>query len=60
MPRAGSLKLFDAPEFAGVRSWPVEGFPNHLIFYLPLADGIDVLAVMHGARDIEAWLKRRV
>ena len=25
-----------------------------MIFYAPLADGIDVIRVLHGARDIDA------
>ena len=31
-----------------VRSFPVG---NYIIFYLPLRDGIDVIRVLHGARD---------
>jgi toxin ParE1/3/4 len=27
---------------------------NYLIFYFPLTDGIDVVRVLHGARDLEA------
>jgi toxin ParE1/3/4 len=32
-----------------LRSFPVG---NYLIFYLPLRDGIDVVRVLHGARDL--------
>jgi len=35
----------------GVRSLP---FGRYVIFYLPLHDGIDVVRVLHSARDIEA------
>jgi toxin ParE1/3/4 len=59
-PGIGSPKHFDDPGLAGVRSWWVSGFPNHLIYYFPLDDGIDVLAVMHGSRDVERHLKRRI
>jgi plasmid stabilization system protein ParE len=58
-PFIGSPKLFQSPSLAAVRSWWVEGFPNHLIYYLPLPDGIDVLAVMHGASDVETHLEER-
>jgi toxin ParE1/3/4 len=34
-----------------LRSFPVG---NHVIFYLPLADGIEVIRVMHGRQDIDA------
>jgi toxin ParE1/3/4 len=59
-PGIGSPKQFDDPALAGVRSWWVTGFPNHLICYFPTTDGIDVLAVMHGSRDLEFQLKRRI
>jgi toxin ParE1/3/4 len=35
----------------GVRSFP---FGRYVVFYVPLADGIDVVRVLHGARDIDA------
>jgi len=59
-PGMGSPKSFETPGLQEVRSWWVEGFPNHLIFYLPLADGAEVIAVIHGARDIEKYLRRRI
>jgi len=34
----------------GMRSFPVG---RYVIFYLPLADGSDIVRVLHGARDIE-------
>ncbi len=36
---------------AGVRSFPVA---RYVVFYVPLDDGIDVVRVLHGARDIDA------
>jgi len=59
-PGKGSRKDFEAPGLAEVRSWWVEGFPNFLIYYFPLQDGIDVLGVLHGASDVEPKLRRRV
>lgn len=35
----------------GMRSFP---WGRYVIFYLPLPDGIDVVRVLHGSRDIEA------
>ena len=35
----------------GLRSLPVSRFRNYIVYYLPLRDGIDVLRVLHGARD---------
>jgi len=52
MPRMGALRDFDNPEWAELRSWPVKGFENFLIFYLPTPTGIDVVRVVHGAQDL--------
>jgi toxin ParE1/3/4 len=52
MPRVGALCRFRNPRFAGVRVWRVRGFENYLIFYRPRQDGIEVLRVIHGARDL--------
>ena len=36
--------------------WPVAG-SAHLIFYLERADHIDIVRVLHSARDIPALLR---
>lgn len=36
--------------WSGLRSFP---YGNYLIFYLPLDNGVDVVRVLNGARDIE-------
>jgi len=38
----------------GLRAWPIDGFRNHLVFYRPTDEGVDIVRVLHGARDIEA------
>ena len=53
-PGIGRLRKFRNPRLKGVRSWLVSGFENYLIFYRAIPDGIEVLHVYHGARDIEA------
>lgn len=35
----------------GVRNFP---FGRYVVFYMPMDDGIDVVRVLHGARDIDA------
>ena len=32
--------------------WTIRGFPNHQIYYRPIDDGIEVIRVLHAARDI--------
>ena len=59
-PGVGSPKQYGRPALAGLRSWWVSGFPNHLIYYFPLADGIDVVAIMHGSRDLERRIAPRL
>lgn len=58
-PGVGSPKHYAHPDLKDLRSWWVAGFPNHLIYYFALPDGIDVLAVMHGSRDVERRLAGR-
>ena len=52
MPQLGSPRDFPNPELTGLRSWAVRGFPNVLIFYRLTETGIDVIRVLHGARDL--------
>jgi toxin ParE1/3/4 len=42
---------------AGVRLWRVRGFNSYLIVYRPTDTGIEVIRVLHAARDIEAILE---
>ncbi|MBI4604738.1 MAG: type II toxin-antitoxin system RelE/ParE family toxin [Planctomycetes bacterium] len=34
----------------------MRGFEQHLVFYRPVEDGIEVVRVLHGARDLRAIL----
>jgi len=54
MPEMGALCWFQSPQTAGVRVWSIRGFENYLVFYRPVEAGIDVIRVIHGARDIPA------
>ncbi len=36
-----------------VRSWPVSGFDRHDVFYRVTEEGIAVVRVLRGARDVE-------
>ena len=39
-----------------VRIGHLRGFPSHLIFYRPVESGIEILRVLHGARDLDSAL----
>ncbi|MEG9438733.1 type II toxin-antitoxin system RelE/ParE family toxin [Edaphobacter sp. HDX4] len=47
---------FARPATRRLRRWPVKGFENWLIFYQPKLYGVEIVHVMHGARDIETSL----
>jgi toxin ParE1/3/4 len=52
-PEIGRAWLSDSPRLAGVRVRPLpSGFRRYLEFYRPTRDGIEVLRVLHSARDI--------
>ncbi len=55
----GIGRLWGSPNevLAGVRVWRIKGFENWLLFYRPTGDGIEVLHVFHGARDIASLLE---
>ena len=42
------------PRFSGMRIWQVKGFQHILIFYRPVQDGVEIIRVLHGARDFPA------
>ena len=52
-PGLGVVRKFRNSRLRDVRFFPVAGFENYLIFYHPIPEGIQVLHVYHGARDLE-------
>jgi toxin ParE1/3/4 len=56
MPRMAVLCGFRKPATRRLRRWPVKGFENWLIFYQARRDGVEIVHVLHGARDIERLL----
>lgn len=57
-PGAGSPFESDHPGLANLRFRRVKGFPKHLIFYVEHDDAIEVVRILHGARDLDAELER--
>ena len=60
MPGRGSPKQLRDRRLAGIKSWAVRGFPNHLILYELRGSDVFVLAVVHGARRYATLLRTRV
>jgi toxin ParE1/3/4 len=53
-PRMAARQRFSEEEFKDVRNWPVPGFEQYMIFYLPLVDGVQIIHVCRDAREINA------
>ncbi len=56
MPGIGTRYEPDEPLYADLRFFPITRHRKFLAFYRPLPDGIEVLRVLHGARDIAGIL----
>jgi toxin ParE1/3/4 len=57
LPQMGKLAQFSHPLLADVRQQAIKGFRKYLVFYRPTEKGVEILRVIHGARDIEALLE---
>ena len=54
-PGTGSTRYAHELDLPGLRFWPLTRFP-HLVFYFEQSDCIDVWRVLHGQRDVPAWM----
>ena len=57
-PATGSPRYAHELNLPGLRVWPLSRYP-HLVFYVERADHIDVWRVLHGQRDVPAWMSER-
>lgn len=55
-PATGSPRLAHELALPGLRAWPLTRYP-HIVFYVERQDHVDVWRVLHGQRDIPAWLQ---
>jgi len=55
-PNLGTRYEPDEPLYADMRYFPISRFRKYLVFYRPVPGGIEVLRVLHGARDIAGIL----
>jgi toxin ParE1/3/4 len=56
MPGMGTRYEPEEPLYADLRYFPVFRFSLYLVFYRSVPGGIEVLRVLHGARDIHSIL----
>lgn len=55
-PESGSLRFAAPTGIAGLRVWPLAGFP-YLIFYSITGSDVLILRILHTARDVPASLR---
>ena len=55
-PAIGSPRYAHELSLPGLRAWPLTRHP-YLVFYVERPDRIDVWRVLHGRRDIPAWMQ---
>jgi toxin ParE1/3/4 len=56
MPGLGPVRESDNPKLAALRFLPVTGFRKYLLFYRATSTTLELVRVIHGARDIDAAL----
>ena len=54
-PASGSPRYAHELNLPVLRCWPLTRF-SHLVFYVEQAEHVEVWRVLHGAREIPAWL----
>jgi toxin ParE1/3/4 len=57
VPRIGALLGLDELPYEDIRRWHIDGFSSLMILYREVSDGIEVVRVLHTARDIRALLR---
>lgn len=55
-PGLGQVREYLNPKLRGLRSWRIRRFERWLTFYRPTDDGIEVVRILHGARDLAPLL----
>lgn len=57
-PQHYAVLQLEHPRLQGIRKCSVIGFRNHLIFFRVERDRVDVIRVLHGARDLSVVLSQ--
>lgn len=51
MPDIGSTRIFQSPKLRDVRIFPLKKFEKYLIFYRVRGTTMEIIRIIHGARD---------
>jgi len=57
-PEMGWHPRLKDPALEGLRVFRIRGFERVLILYRPMENGVDILRVIHGSRNLQALLRR--
>ena len=57
-PGAGPRVEPSVDAIPDLRFWSLAGFRSYLVLYRPIGDGVEILRVIHGARDIGSIMSR--
>jgi toxin ParE1/3/4 len=52
-PEIGRPRQFSRKELEGIRSFVIADYPNYIIFYRAHAEGVQIIRVLHGARNLD-------
>lgn len=58
-PYQGAPRDYDNPALIGLRVWSIPNFKNYGVYYLTTMDTVEILRVLHGARDLDALFASR-
>jgi toxin ParE1/3/4 len=56
-PEIGGVYPTTNSRLIGLRVFWVRDFPNHLALYVERSNSVEIIRVVHGARDLEAVLR---
>ena len=57
LPEVGSVRNFRNPEMKGLRMLPVPKFKRYLLFYRSTSERLEIVRVLHGARDVSSLFR---
>jgi toxin ParE1/3/4 len=57
-PQIGWRPRLKHPDLASLRVFQVSGFEKMLVLYRPRPDGVEILRLLHGSRNLLALLRR--
>jgi toxin ParE1/3/4 len=58
-PQMGWRPRLKHPDLTSLRVFPLSGFEKMLVLYRPRPDGVEILRVLHGSRNLLALLRRQ-